>query len=558
MRALFDTADQLHKTVSECVLQGIRTMRVANAAFRQFTTALNAFERRLRECEIADDWGPFLGFLKLSRLRYATTPLKASSLVRSTRVRSKSPIISRLIDTSDSTTKELYKELDRAFQLLQQDAANPLWTQFIELHSSSGEKARQPDCPTFEPTPSPVIGILCFWNDLAGEIEALLSSEKQRLRGRLSVVRPPQLKEVELFDEIVVFGSLRWLEKRGWSFVYDAPRGRIVRAFCFSDIPDYQPVFYQLEGSPHTFPGAAGSSPRTAHAGFTSIVIGGNAGEAQVPMHGTPNASPEVLDQMFPSIDLDRVSRGSATVLSFDDTDRVEAVFMELSGSTGVWLDPESKVYRLDLSGVGREIQCLSVTHPDVREVSPGDVLLFSTAGGGDMIAEEANRLMGDRAVLARQQQARWKRELELLVRMQGLDRVCKTLKAAGVTLATTHNVRNWINRGSIAPREPKHFSALLTECGLHKEAAAIESATNLIRKAHRVAGKLLSKKLLQMIKGRSLAALADSGRQVFGGNEAIASEKTAYVVESISQETRTVDTLELAKPFRLEDDLWR
>ena len=555
----FEITDELHAAASKSVLNGLKTVRVANAAFQNFSTALAAFEKHLNECDLADRWAPFLGFLKLSRLRYATTPLNASALFKTTRVRGTSANISSLLDVAETATHRVYEELDAAFKSLQREETNPLWTHFFEWQTP----AENDDSPSAHETsqfqrPLRKIGILCFWNDLAREIEALVDSAQEHLGRQVFVIRPPQLKKTEIFDEIVIFGSLRWIERKGWSFIYDAPRARLVRALCFNGIPDYRPIFYQLEGSPHTFRGAAASIPRTAHGGFSSAVVSMETSWDQTPSNSVPVDSSEELDAMLPSLNLDSIPHVSVTALGNEDSHRVDSVLMELSGSRAVWLNPDGKVYRLELGGFGRNINCLGVSQADVGEVSPGDVLLFSTAGGGDMIAEEADRLMGDRAGAARQLQALWKQYLSTVLKAQGLEQTCRRLRNAGAAIATPQNVRNWIHPESIAPKKAEHFRAVLTECELSGKTAEIETATALIRKAHRIAGRRLSKKLMQMIRGRPLVELADHGHQCFGGNIAIASEKTAYMVESISQETRPIPAWELNKPFILGDDLWR
>jgi hypothetical protein len=261
---------------------------------------------------------------------------------------------------------------------------------------------------------------------------------------------------------------------------------------------------------------------------------------------------------MLPVIDLDKVSRRTGGLSAEEQADSVEAKLVELSGNSGVWLSEDGMVYEMELEHSSGGVTCKRVRHVDVSDVAPGSVVIFSTAGGGDMIVEEANVLMGTSANVMRAAQLFWKQKLAENVRLVGAESFYRRLKALGVTSASLANLRNWISPANIAPADRDHFVTILRECGLASEVGQITEATDRIRKAHRAAGFMLSRKLVRMIQGKPLTELASVGFQVFGGNEAITSEKTAFTVESISAGTKCVDSGVINKPFTLDEDLWR
>lgn len=549
MHALLKMIDLVYSAASQCSSTRIITRRVASVAFHRFSSAVTSFESHLREAEILDNWSSQIGYLKVFRLKYATSIVSASDLFETTRLRGSPSALRDLLASADSHTVALFCAVDEAFKGLQKEAMNPLFTDYIERLRVEDGEWDEATLPARKTT-----AILCEWSELVGVTESAIRRLGVGKGRQFCVVKPSQLKELTTFDELVVFGSWRWLERKGHSFIFRAPRCRSLMNFCFNTIPDYQPQFYQLAGSPHRFQRASHSRPRVAHPGFSTVV----AEPSQRQSFNEDVAVSTILDEMLPVIDLDKVSRRTGGMGGGQQADSVEAKLVELSGNCGVWLSEDGIVYQMELEHSPGGITCKRVRHVNVSDVAPGAALIFSTAGGGDMIVEEANSLMGAAADSMRAIQMVWKQKLAEKVRIDGAEQVCRTLKALGVTSGSLVNLRNWMSPANIAPADRDHFVTILEACGLASEVERITVATDRIRRAHRAAGFMLSRKLFQMIQGKPLTELAAVGFQVFGGNAAIASEKTAFTVESISAGTKCVDSGVINKPFTLDEDLWR
>lgn len=549
MHTLLEPIDRVYSAAAECATAGIVTHRIANASFHRFSSAITAFEAHLKATQTLENWLPQIGYLKIFRLKYATSIVSASELFKTTRLRGSPLALGALMAGADSDTMALFRAVDEAFKRLQTEAVNPLLRHFTDLLAVHEDGFDETVLKRRKTT-----AILCEWSDLFDSTDSVIRGIGEGRKRRFCVVKPSQLKELTTFDELVVFGSWRWFERKGHSFIFRAPRCRSLVNFCFDTIPDYQPQFYQLAGSPHRFQRASHSRPRLSHPGFSTVV----AEPSQRQSFNDEVTVSTILDEMIPVIDLDKVSRRTGGMGGGGQADSVEAKLVELSGNSGVWLSEDGMVYKMELEHSPGGITCKRVRHVNVSDIAPGAALIFSTAGGGDMIVEEANSLMGAAADSMRAIQMVWKQKLAEKVRIEGAEQVFRTLKALGVTCASLVNLRNWMSPANIAPADRNHFVTILEACGLASEVERITVATDRIRRAHRAAGFMLSRELFRMIQGKPLTELAAVGFQVFGGNEAIASEKTAFTVESISAGTKCVDSGVINKPFTLDEDLWR
>jgi len=547
---LIESIDRVHAAAADCAARGVINHRVKNQPFASLSIAISRFETYLKTTDTLENWAPQIGYFKLFRLKYATTILSAGELTQLNRFRGAPDVLQGLLASSDSTVVTLFQAVDSAFKQLQTVSPNPLLLKLEQiLKNREASFSRPPNAA------KATIAILCEWTDLAAPTKTLISKIGIFDNTRLIVVKPSYLKRSMFFDEIIVFGSWRWIERKGHSFVFRSPRSPSVINFCFDSIPDYKPKFYELVGSPHQFIAASVSRPRTSHNGFSATYDD----PCFDPCSDTEETDAlSSLDDMLPVIDLDKASKRVGGLLLDNSVETVEAKLVVLSGNHAVWLCEDGLVYQMKLSATANEATCQKVNHVPADSVEHGSVLIFSTAGGGDMIVEEANLILGDRAQGLREAQIGWKQKLAEKMGIVGAERLSQTLKGSGVTSASVNNLRNWASPTTIAPADREHFIAVLVLCGLEFDVEQITAATDLLRKAHRIAGFRLSKKLLQMIQGQPLTDLAINGFQVFGGNETITSEKTAFTVESISAGTRRVDGSVLNKPFPLDEDLWR
>jgi hypothetical protein len=225
-----------------------------------------------------------------------------------------------------------------------------------------------------------------------------------------------------------------------------------------------------------------------------------------------------------------------------------------LGADHAAFLDSEGSIYRMireQRSAVGNWT-CVGVEHADVQDIGVGDVLLFQAVGGGNMLSELANQLLGDHSEPFRAAQELWKSKLRERVRRAGADGLLKQLTREGSRLRTVATVRSWCKSCNIGPGSWRDFERLLNILGLSAEMDRIFEATREIRRAHKSAGFKLAAKLLEMMKGKELSDLMGTGVQEFFGSDKMANRKVAYEVVAVLPKVCEMHPGRLNQPFPL------
>ena len=172
--------------------------------------------------------------------------------------------------------------------------------------------------------------------------------------------------------------------------------------------------------------------------------------------------------------------------------------------------------------------------------------LLLRTAGGGDFIAPLANRILGAAATKRRSEQAEWKERLNCraVERFGSKSRrdlsslVCSNLQSQGLSQPRPANVHYWMSSKCIRPRKSEHFAAILKFAGLEERTEELWSAMAEIDRAHRRAGHLIRKMLLQKISHASLEPLERDGQMDFELGDEDGGSLSAYqIIDVPSQE---------------------
>ena len=81
-----------------------------------------------------------------------------------------------------------------------------------------------------------------------------------------------------------------------------------------------------------------------------------------------------------------------------------------------------------------------------------------------------------------------------------------------------------------------------------------IFQATDQLRKAHRIAGKILSKLLMEQLVGSPLDVLRSTGRQDFGGTEKIPTQKSMFFLEEVSPTYNYASQHDINQPHPLTE----
>jgi hypothetical protein len=214
-----------------------------------------------------------------------------------------------------------------------------------------------------------------------------------------------------------------------------------------------------------------------------------------------------------------------------------------LSGNRAVFVPADDGATSLiiDTSETGRA----SVRRVPTDELEGGYYLLLRTSGGGDFIAPLADRILGDLAAKRRSQQAEWKERLiskaserfGSLGRRELSSRVSVELRSQQVSQPRPANVHYWMSAKCISPRKLEDFEAIMTFAGLDERTQELWAAMDEIDRAHKRAGFLIRRMLLQKIADTSLEPLERDGEMVFDLGDQDGGTLSAFQITGIQEE---------------------
>jgi hypothetical protein len=166
------------------------------------------------------------------------------------------------------------------------------------------------------------------------------------------------------------------------------------------------------------------------------------------------------------------------------------------------------------------------------------------TSGGGDFIAPLADLILGNLSAKRREQQAEWKKQLAAtasqrfgnLSRRELAARIVSELRSQGWGRSEirTANVHYWLSSKCISPRKADDFAAIMNFAGLHDKTMELWAAMNEIDRAHKRAGFLIRRMLLQKITQASLEPLERDGEMVFDLGDEDGGTLSAFQITSV------------------------
>jgi hypothetical protein len=168
--------------------------------------------------------------------------------------------------------------------------------------------------------------------------------------------------------------------------------------------------------------------------------------------------------------------------------------------------------------------------------------LILRTEGGRDLLKPIADRLMGKRARKARQLQKYWKDKFKRYVLYEGLEEVARKLRLWGSKRATLANVRYWASPDSIKPQNKDDFFAIMRLIQETQRADLFWNVASFIDRAHKKAGKVISRILLQKVAGVTAYELAGIGRMDIQLTENGGGKVTLLRIVDVSPESYLVD----------------
>jgi hypothetical protein len=339
---------------------------------------------------------------------------------------------------------------------------------------------------------------------------------------RIDAVTPRNLAVKRPYEALFVVGAPSWYVRKGWGWVYTAPRANQVVL-----------VGYQQQVQ-RALPSAVAFTVSE-----TAVTPLSDDGAAYSGADDTPDEGG--VDWTFASGEAERRAEGANTA------DLVDARLYLLASGCAAFLaaSEESRVLTLE-PDAPPESRLVDVASPDI---GPGTVVLLRSEGGGDLVVAVADAILGPSAAPLREMQERWKARLRSLVEENGVEQVVEHLTKHGSVRAKRSNLANWCSPRSLRTDDEQDFLAIMRAVGLEDEAASYWKAMSRLEQAHRRAGHEIREQLEQQAQKADLTALEDHGRADFSlpqGGGAL----TAFRVEEVSPDVVSVPYQHLGDPF--------
>lgn len=533
--------DFYYSTAGKAARGGWEITKVSWPSLRTYHNAVKGLEATLRDHDLLEEWVVFLSFCKRYRYFLTTTPFAPPMLLKELLKwkSATSPSLVKLLTQAPDAVREHVGRTQNAFDQLQRENLNPLWQSAIsDMRSRSHGDAW--------------IGLVCTETRLVEPLRKLLETHQEEDIW-LWPVRPVELKSTEIYGQLVVLGPTQRYVNEGTDYIFKCPRASVLTLFTPDFFSARIPEPHDLLGSPHRS-GSSGA-PEGMSKFATTTVHENTEIMAYTPIAPAPNNEDEWIEAL-PKLSITYTPRADWDSESEAAAKPVPARQVILTADHVVYLPEGGSVSHLCIDLENK--CCTNVEHVDVTEIGAGDALLFSAEGGGDMVAEIADQLLGDEAARLRNIQRVWKSTLGMRVASKGLTQVGRDLRDCGSRIASRANIRHWCSMWNIGPGTWRSFEAILSYCGLEVRRDEIFEATGRIRNAHRQAGAELSRKLRERMIGVSLEQLYSEGTQEFGGTVALPNKKSAFLVIEISPGSFEVSPCDLLHPFEIQDKSWQ
>jgi hypothetical protein len=339
---------------------------------------------------------------------------------------------------------------------------------------------------------------------------------------KIDVLTPRNLAMKRPYDMLFVVGAPVWYARKGWAWVYTAPRANDVVMVGYA-----QQVQRPLP------------SARAFTQSKSAVAPISDDGRVYADIDDTPEEGG--VDWTFASGEAARRAIGASAA------DLVDARMYLLASGCATFLaaSEESRVPTLE-PDAPEDSRLVYVAPPDI---GPGTVLLLRSEGGGDLVVAVADAILGTDAPPLRAMQERWKSRLRALVAERGVAQVVAELKKHGSNRANRSNLANWCSPRSLRTDDEQDFLAIMRTAGLEADAAKFWKAMGKLDRAHRRAGREIREQLEEQARKADLTALEEQGRADFSLPEG-GGALTAFRVEEVSSDVVSVPYQHLGDPF--------
>lgn len=198
-----------------------------------------------------------------------------------------------------------------------------------------------------------------------------------------------------------------------------------------------------------------------------------------------------------------------------NDLDKVKSTLFQLSNGKIALLRNDRSFDQsqdvLEKSPLGK----ISVKSKKVDLIQPGEFVLFQGERATTMLEKETSIFESESHVMYANRRD-WKFRLRQEINRLGLDKVIEKLKEySGSKLIKLHNVTYWLNPKSLRSDDKNKFFAIMKLCGLYNKSEEIWQSMEKLEKAHRKAGKIIRKKIEQVI-AKDANQLQEKGYQEY------------------------------------------
>ena len=241
--SIFDKKDRLFAVAEKSASAPFLYNGINFDKYIEFNRSISKFTKEARDRKVLDIWRPVIQNYKKISLLLGTTPLQAYELENLYPV-TDPPIT--LINSTESSLLSIFDQVRTSFEQIR-ESPNYLWKNFIKRIKTKTEETDEND------NDYKILngyGVVCPWNDL-------LNSFKQKIEkialSNLNVYLLSELKLVEPFFHMTIFGSSVFYEKIGSGQIFNNPRSKYTEIIAYNIYPQPPLGEYFLTGSPHNY-----------------------------------------------------------------------------------------------------------------------------------------------------------------------------------------------------------------------------------------------------------------------------------------------------------------
>lgn len=355
-----------------------------------------------------------------------------------------------------------------------------------------------------------------------------------------------ELRGPRVYDLLVFCGAPQWLSYTDREYIFTAARAPELIVVCYSFM-----LSSELKFTPLDLERRGSDSP---------------AIKFQIENEGAPDAQidakretslPITVEELIPRITLGAARSSELTpALGSTREEEISARLWLLGDSSAVFLEEPGESWMLEPkeTGEGNDIQ--------VRQnesLEPGQIIILTTSGAGDLIVPVANEMLGPAKDRYRQLQLNWKQRLRERIANSGAKAILNELRVLDAENLSEQNLFNWCSTDErkIGPGSDRTFEAVLQTVGLQSLAQEIISNAHALRSVRISAGHYLQTQLLAEFARADLEALRTKGAFAVHTSDGVAS-KTAYLLQERGSDLQPLVISRRSKPFHVGADLWR